>query len=212
MFGCAAMLKESIWDRTVNFAMILGMGSALSFAGMTAFYYRTHDHQVKKNCIEDKCEYQHPDEETTHILNYLTGKEITNEYESKNYFYLKPLKEFNPDLYDKLWQIEVEMGAPKIKWDNNDRYHPPSNTILLSPDSTWAIDGLLAEFAHAKQLKDNPISSQCRGYWSKLRTLGRMVENLDSWEEAYRPEYDLEGSLEYEAHRVIEPMLWKRLK
>lgn len=208
------MLKKTIWNRTIEFARILGMSSAISLAGMTAIYYRTHDHQVKKTCLEDRCEYQHPDQETTHILNYLAGKDWTNEYESKNYFYLKPWKEFNPDLYDQLWQIEVEVGAPKIRWNNiknDDKYHPPLNTIFLSPDSSWATDSLVAEFAHAKQSNDYPISTLCHGYWSKFRTLGRVVGNFDSWEKGYQPEYDLEGSIEYEAHQVIEPMLKERL-
>lgn len=202
---------------------------------MTTNYFRTHDphDQVRATCIQDKCEYQHPDEETTHILNYIAGKEEVSAEENHKFYcngfgnHWAAIKgDFDPKLYDVLWQMEMEYGSPQIRWINysnkefslaafsgNNMYNPFSHTIYLQCSTLNAVMGeLMGEIAHASQYQRNQLEAQLRGIESFVRAFGNMAANDEKFWPAYCREYSTWDSLEYEAHRIIEPQLWERLK
>lgn len=270
------MSLESIWNGTVKTMIGLGVASLVGLTGMTINYYRTHD-EVRKTCIEDQCEYRHPDKETTHILNYIAGKEAMgkeerlelltsaltgycksleieppdfstmNEREAIEYMRkisppqkyeihetvdeaiksmndLLPLKrEYNPELYMALWQMENEFGAPYVKWAStrreeesslgnklsNSRYNALTNTLQIWPIEP--LDTLVAEFTHAQQFNNETIIHYFRYVDDLLRVAGKAATGIP-FVEAYNQEYDTRGTTEYEAHKIIEPQLRERLK
>lgn len=66
---------------------------------------------------------------------------------------------------------------------------------------------LFAESAHAKQFNDDQIGS----YLREIQRLSAMARNIitsgNSLESAYQKEYKTPGTIEHEAHKVIEPYL-----
>jgi hypothetical protein len=212
---------NTLWNCTAK--ALIGIGALATFWStmITVNYFRTQNN-VKATCIEDRCEYEHPDAETTHILNYLAGKEEIREEERKKVWYLVPKKrEFNPELYQRLWQTEIETGSPKIKWcplvaEEDifygylfDNYNFITNSLMISilePEK-----GLAAEWAHSEQFNHDPIGSNVR-YLSDLLRIAKRKICGSSLSYAHGQEYETFGSIEYEAHRIIEPQLRKRLK
>ncbi len=247
------------------------VASVLGFTAMVANYYATHDN-VRIKQAQGAAEYAHPDRQTTHILNYLTGKEplSRNErlrllisfgeelckvmhIESPDFSHMNerqfvawmlhttpggkedtvdsalkdldvmiPLQRpHNPELYTTLWKMEMDVGAPYVRWstgrENQERglgtivsdttkYNPFSNTVRMHPFS-GPLETLIAEFSHARQFNGSPFTSYMRGAESVLRTIARAVFERRSLGDAYHQEYATPGSLEYEAHKIIEPRL-----
>lgn len=229
------MLKlERLWNGTVKTMIGLGVASLIGLTGMTANYFRTHEAVVKATCIEDRCEYQHPDPETTHLLNYLAGKEEVTVEENKRFYcdadYIhdnRPIKEnLNQKLYDSLWQMEREFGSPQIRginWKDSyssfaafsgiQEYNPYSHTIYLECKSPKRARGeLMAEFAHASQFQHNQLEAQLQLMGSFVRMMVNAANHDEKLFPAYCREYSTWDSLEYEAHRIIEPQLRERLK
>ena len=117
----------------------------------------------------------------------------------------------HPKTYEILWKIENKVGAPKIRWNfeapiikaasgQDAFYDPLSNTIYISdkfPD-------ILGEVVHADQWDKQPLRSSGRFAYSWLRVLARSAVEWQSVDQSYGAEYELPGSIEYEAHRKKE--------
>lgn len=119
------------------------------------------------------------------------------------------------ELYKLIWETEKEGGASKIIFVgggerhtfNFPHYNPYTNTVAiwpLYPHEIW-----ITEMSHAKQYKDHPVDSTIKSIETALRIANKIITKRDLSEvfNAYDEEYRIQGSLEHEAHAVIEPYI-----
>lgn len=136
-----------------------------------------------------------------------------------------PNVEYNQKVYQALWKIEQTAGAPKVRWlvkrvenedtnegkqFNRDHVNPLTNTIYLNPvvnEMEEIVDTAISELAHTKQFHDTPIHSTVNASISGPRILGRALLGRTSLYMAQLQEYETQGSLEHDAHSIIEPKL-----
>ena len=210
----------------------LGLVSLLGATAFTVNYFNTHKDKVKAEETSERIEYSHPDEETTHILNYIAGKEEVSAEENEKFYCDTDFShgtgikdEFNPSLYATLWEMEMELGSPRIKWidwskkcslaglSGNNQYNPFSHTVYLECGTPKeVIENLMEEFSHALQFEDNQLRAYHLFVESGIRSLANMAIHDEKLWPAYCREYSTWGSFEFEAHREIGPELKKRLK
>lgn len=127
-------------------------------------------------------------------------------------------------IYEVIWQIEKENGAPKIRWmddypirkavksvftNGRAHYDGLSNTMYFTDRGDFS--EFFAEAAHAQQAHERPLSAALDSIESLARTAVRSVTAFEAPHVAYMPEYEREGSLEHEAHREIESEFYNRL-
>ena len=276
------MKLETILKPVKKTLVTLGLVSLLGATALTVNYFATHKDKVKAEETSAGINYSHPDEQTTHILNYIAGKEAmtrderadimkdvlkrwchANEVEIpelkgkserevaewfvdnykvegkdyirdvnatlKHFEKIIPLrKEWNPKLYDTLWRLEGGYGSPKIDWAlwvngenksvlsffsedkvTSPSYRPFSNKIMVYPNDP--LETLMSEFPHAKQFNTDLINIGLK-LTDTAKRIGQEIIKGTSVIEAYQKEYSILGSVEFEAHRVIEPKLKQRLK
>jgi|GEM_PF-3774319 len=123
-------------------------------------------------------------------------------------------------LHASLWDLAKRSGSPKIRWSTaeeswlSDEYHrahynPLTNTILLAPEDIDRdfFEMFVKESTHAIQFKDNPISSSVVAVMDFVKTATVSYNTQTSLEEAQLHLYDRQGTLEYDAHKIIEPKL-----
>ena len=154
--------------------------------------------------------------------------------ELKDYFYeYQYLKRMDvpedrvKEIYNLVWEVEKECGNPKIRFQTKGpnvfgvalsdedtyrpHYYPSENTLYLPMDmfveQTEGYQNLLAEMSHAKQLKDNPVGFYFKTASSSLRIFSKGGFDMEKLYEAQLEEYKISGSIEHEAHSVIEPRL-----
>jgi hypothetical protein len=142
--------------------------------------------------------------------------------------------EYSDDIYRALWKMEQEVGAPKVRFMNSADgnrmgvYHPSTNTVAISAtamnsyrkgtkltehmNSEENIGVLFAEYSHAKQFNDTPVRSRWKNLQENEQTEARSDSLNISLDEAQKYEYDIPGSIENEAHRIITPQLKQRFK
>lgn len=134
----------------------------------------------------------------------------------------------NKAVYDALWKIEEDVGSPKIKImeelpkkDRNDRagyYRPETNTVVISMTSlqnskqgddinNQTHEVVFAEMAHAKQWSDNSNEVYKQHSIDISQRLDRSKKLRISSDSSQKFEYSIPGTVEYEAHEIIEPML-----
>jgi hypothetical protein len=134
----------------------------------------------------------------------------------------------NEDIYDLVWEMEEECGNPKIRFINEspEQSRPPpegrafysfqDNTIHINIASlvevgsskTGSADSSVpAEMSHAKQFKDNPLGSTFKCIRDNVGTFVKSILHGKSFLDFEHEQYDEEGRLEYEAHKIIEPYL-----
>ncbi len=220
------MKLESILKPVKNTLVALGLVSLLGATAFNVNYFATHQNKVQVVETENGIEYSHPDKQTTHILNFLAGKEGLTEEEKEGVckYVDESNNEFNHKKYSAFWKIEIETGSPKIEWidyrknfsssvmTNAPSYNPFSNTVYISCDSKWlSQDDLLSELSHAKQYANNPVNFCVISADSLIRTIANMAIHDETFWSAYCREYSTWGSFEFEAHRIIEPQLKQRL-
>ncbi|MEK7525537.1 MAG: hypothetical protein AAB561_00765 [Patescibacteria group bacterium] len=131
------------------------------------------------------------------------------------------------EIYEILWRLERECGNPKIRLvSRGDKhylvfkgskanqfrasYHPMSNIIYLSLDKAGngpLSDDFIAELSHGKQFSETPVTSSLVGIKDWIGVFGSSLYNQQDIDTSYNELYDQEGSLEHEAHGVIEPKL-----
>lgn len=108
------------------------------------------------------------------------------------------------DAANRLYDLYKQSGNPNVSTDTSifmgDREHfnPINNTIYI-PDPTF--DGYVAELAHAYQFNSGKYSPY-------KNILKHPLENLKNFTSRNNDTYNRKGSLEYEAHQIIEPKLW----
>lgn len=235
--------------------MVVQLGAASIFVctGITVNHFRIQE-PIQTIETERGMEFQHPDKKTTHILNYLSGKEAITEEErslmlrgliADDYRQMKlgnpanltpsfksgmpeeletviPLKrKYNPQLYETLWEMELEFGRPYLRWMSDwpeqrtgirqefvAEYNAFSNTIYLS--SSEPLETFAAEISHAKQANENPFKLTYQELELEFNLARRNIKG-ESVEEAYDRERAKPDNFEYQAHQVIEPKLMQRL-
>lgn len=247
----------------------------------------THRDQIKSINVEGKEIFKHPDEETTHILNYIAGLDSLSNEEQLKFIkeYIKsvgfikvpdnfdkmtreqvdsvmlysvhdkrkntgdsieklklivtkiteenfPKKyEYNDTIYKRLWEVEQEVGSPKIKWTFGNKrdflsvakehrvshYNPREHTLFIEARGNRGkreqINHLIAEWAHAKQFHDNPFDSRLKSIYDGMRIAKNILKSEDmDYVGSQLKEYHTIGSVEHEAHQVIEPYIENKFK
>ncbi|TAJ12913.1 hypothetical protein EPO56_03770 [Patescibacteria group bacterium] len=132
-----------------------------------------------------------------------------------------PEYEFNPKLYRKLWRLQREVGAPRIRWafdggfdarmvgSERANYNGLSNTAYIYP--LTAFNDLISEDAHAHQREHSPWQTSLRWVYDGAATLMRAVVTKTDLRVAYSDDYRTPRSLEHIAHTEIEPNLRESL-
>ena len=148
-------------------------------------------------------------------------------------FYDK-LKKGNPEKYQALLELGQKYGSPHVSLKNKagaldfldpnafntekenqegyyrPHYDPNQQRIYLgaNQDNSDLRDQYIAELAHQKQVMDKgALDFNLRALSGFGRVGKNMVKNFESPVDAYSNEYDTPGSLEYQAHKEIEPKL-----
>lgn len=128
-----------------------------------------------------------------------------------------PEYEFNPKLYRKLWKLQREVGAPRIRWafdggfdarmvgSERANYDGLSNTVYIYP--LTAFNDLISEDSHAYQRKHLPWQTSLRWVYDGATTLMRAVVTKTDLRVAYSYDYRTPRSVEHVAHTEIEPKL-----
>jgi hypothetical protein len=131
---------------------------------------------------------------------------------------------YNDTLYRILWETEKECGAPNIRWTyghkrnfltpgpaTEARYSFKSHTCFIQPyDSAQSykqLNNLIAEWAHAKQFDHRYISSILESIRDMVRIANDMIENNNTFIKSHKKEYEIGGSIENEAHEILEPYI-----
>lgn len=137
----------------------------------------------------------------------------------------------NENIYELVWQLEQEAGNPKVRFNSEDLHFIPfsspdgrlhysavKNTIFISSDDFTAHHGyagasnLVAELSHGKQMNDHPISTALNEVADLSKVFVHGGFNLDKLTDEYHKLYSTPGSVEHEAHELIEPYLLKKYK
>ncbi len=165
-------------------------------------------------------------------------QELENEQETLKYFerslsrYYPKKYEYNDTIYKKLWEVEKECGSPKIDWTfgknrdfliSNDNkvahYNSFTHTVFINAQDYKSLGGhfqlrdLVAEWAHAKQFDEHPVGSTLQMIQDGLRIAGDVVTSKEhSFIKSQLKEYNKPGSIEYDAHKIIEPYLEKKFE
>jgi hypothetical protein len=144
---------------------------------------------------------------------------------------------FDPELYDVLWKLSKECGSPKVNFKlldkksifgfygtGNNFYDPLTNTIFINiGDNESTIDAYLSELSHGKQFNEKPVTSNLLSARDLLKSIkdgvldkgnfvtpkvDTIVRRIDiSIQNKYNSLYDDPETVEYEAHKIIEPKL-----
>lgn len=127
--------------------------------------------------------------------------------------------EYFSEVYEALWEIEKIAGNPKIRWLHYDTlkeydgthravYDPKDNTMYIEPPvhtfHNEIIQNFAAEAAHGKQFSDPASVLVRQGYSKMLVIYNKWILSLNDFN-AYDKIYETLGSLEYDAHKNIEP-------
>lgn len=126
--------------------------------------------------------------------------------------------------YGSVWQLEEECGNPRIrfvkegqltlasgKFKDADKYDPFSNTMFITSDSFfYPRKGFSDETSHAEQFFSNQLGSYVKATrdFVIVTIVGRF--DLSRIEAEYDLLYERPGSLEHEAHKIIQPDLQKK--
>lgn len=136
---------------------------------------------------------------------------------------IKERVELSKDIYSLVWQLEKEGGNPRIRFIAKDtgfnltprskraeHYDSSSNTIYIELESLISGSGVVAEMSHGKQFKNDPLGSYFLGFRDVINVFLKSWFSTERREEEYEKLYTKLGTLEYQAHNVIEPDLEKR--
>jgi hypothetical protein len=135
------------------------------------------------------------------------------------------------EIYGALWQIEKETGSPKIRVmedlpeiERSDRvgyYDPRTNTIVVSITAlgdykqgksinAQSSSTLFGEMAHAEQHSKRPEETVKQHNADITQRYTRAEKLKISPDSSQKLEYSTPGTVEYEAHKIIEPRLKQR--
>ncbi len=145
------------------------------------------DYHIDDNVLTGKAKELYFKKNYKEALNHVRGVDIKDTYD------------FFHDMHTAASPMFNEYGVLGItkKERNNDRAHYIPGKRTLSVDG---INDIVAELAHAKQEKD--------GVNFTTRLIKDWLQDPYITERGADRSYDNVGSLEHEAHSVIEPKLW----
>lgn len=121
-------------------------------------------------------------------------------------------------IYIALAKMMEEFGNPKIRVVEEagtvfksapGLYDGLSNTIYISSDSSLRRT-LLSELAHSKQFKDHPYSDTLLWLRDVAGVVTKSLVKKEPLADTYNELYDISGTIEHDAHSVIEPELEAR--
>lgn len=133
---------------------------------------------------------------------------------------------YDSTLYKLIWETEKECGAPHVRWtfgqsrDLSDgggvaHYNQLNNTIYIHPKNFRAKDDpvneLIEEWPHAKQMENAYLETII----GDVEAAARIAEDMmttHSFVTSQLKEYEILGSIEHNAHSVIEPQIQEKFK
>lgn len=132
---------------------------------------------------------------------------------------------YTPDkkIYDLVWTLEQECGNPRVRLIDDlqiDHYNPLNNTIYKSFPFNFRKDSLnrhkyfaklvIDEMSHAKQFNDDQIGSYLRGLRDVINIFEHGGLSSKTFSTKYKKTYGEPGTIEHEAHQIIQPYLEKK--
>lgn len=136
-----------------------------------------------------------------------------------------PLEGFGPDVDGKIWRLLIDVGSPKVRWmeeqdelpaqfvaysgdDKKSFYDPTGNTLYILYNSS--VKELLNEVAHAKQFRENQITSWIRLLEASAISFWDAGADPKSFFGCYSSNYKDPTSFEGEAHGAIKEALLQK--
>lgn len=185
--------------------------------------------------------YIHEDAETTHLINVLAGKDTLThaELEELKIQGTSPkMGSYDEELYKALWALEQESGNPKVRFFVNQRkehpikfllsknrsnYDPVTNTVYINIFSSdeEVLHQYIAELSHGIQFDQHPITSTTKSISDIVPLIGKaLLQKSDATNTSligrfvnnYSSTYEMPGTLEHDAHSIIEPTLENKLR
>lgn len=130
-----------------------------------------------------------------------------------------PQFEYNEKFHTAIWRLLTKVGSPKVRLIGENEtlpdkimgasanrggyYNALTNTIYIK--ASFGRESLIAETAHADQFRNKPIESSMRGAYSAVSVAMSSAVNFRSISDSYAAEYSRSGSIEHEAHQILEP-------
>lgn len=125
------------------------------------------------------------------------------------------------DMYGLVWQLEKEGGNPRIRLkaeggtvfglaSSREGYSAVRNTMYVDVDSLADGSGIVVEMSHGKQFEGNLLGSSLRNARDIISIILKSGFGVRGWQKEYDKLYQEPGSIEYEAHKVIQPDLENR--
>jgi hypothetical protein len=174
-------------------------------------------------------------EKFVHIENP-DGQFIYPEEKLKNIITNPNPEAFDPQLCNALWKLEQECGNPKVRFrlatkkkmfglynPGRSFYNSNTNTAFIDiSDNEATIDNYIAELSHGRQFDRSPISSNllyvrdiiktAKGFLAGDEASADQNNVVGRAERSYNRLYEEPGTLEYDAHNVIQPKLRSELE
>ena len=127
---------------------------------------------------------------------------------------------FMKNLQDTLWKMEKDYGSPKIRWQTDhentltgkyhrSNYNSFTNTINFAVEDVTGdfFETFVSEVTHSKQFDQQPLSSYVSAAVDCGKTLFTSIVSDQSFAEEYLKLYEQEGTLEHDAHTILETPL-----
>jgi hypothetical protein len=130
----------------------------------------------------------------------------------------------NKNLYDLVWTLEEECGNPRVRFNEENigfspfkdfkgvsHYDPINNIVYINMYDLTAGDNkygtFFPEMSHADQFNKNQIASYLNACGDFLSVFKKAGFNSNKISLEYGKLYNKPGSIEHEAHKLIEPYL-----
>lgn len=134
---------------------------------------------------------------------------------------------YDPAIAKILWKLQARVGAPRIRWEapgqnieatvsgqmsgaGRAHYNSETNTVYITPGSVGAT--LVAEDSHALQFDQHPIASRVQFVLDMTQSAVRAYKEHTTVYEQQLKDYRTPGTLEYDAHKVIQPTLIRQVE
>jgi len=126
-------------------------------------------------------------------------------------------------LYSIIWEQEKRSGSPYVRWSvtentanigdvhNGAFYEADTHTMYIKPEALTCsniTDQYVAEVSHALQYTEKPVRNLLRNICDNFTALVIARQTgMDTRDVRNLILYDEPGTVEYEAHKIIEPVL-----
>jgi hypothetical protein len=163
---------------------------------------------------------------TLHPERQLDGKSIKDFLDE---YYDQNSMEFDQEGYEALWKLESENGSPKVRITHRidelapekkmftierSHYVNETNTIYITYGTREHLkDKTISELSHAQQYNEKQLQTFLQSWKDEVTTIKAIFSAPDSYRNAYdNTLYDTPGSVEYNAHKEIQPKLIERFE